>query len=114
MCNKDDNTLSNGASAQTSCASSNAGNAYLCSDYQPRPLSEDLSIGFAIMKDGRDCCECFELTWLDGPASGKHMQVQVINEGGDDTDVIIVTPGGGIGPNIKGCDSQYGFSNYDW
>jgi len=46
---------------------------------------------------------------------GKKVQVQVINEGGTvengSRQFIILTPGGGVGPNAKGCTEQWG---YDW
>jgi hypothetical protein len=112
VCDKNDNplSLSNGASVQTSCASG-GGNGYLCSDYSPRPVSEDLSYAFAVMNEARDCCKCFELQWTNGPAAGKRVQVQMINVGGDSTDITLVVPGGGVGPNTRGCEAQYG---YDW
>lgn len=71
-------------------------------------MAEDLSYGFAVMNSSRTCCSCYELTWLDGPAAGKRMQVQKINSGGSVNDVIIVVPGGGVGPNPQGCDNQFG------
>lgn len=45
------------------------------------------------------------------------MQVQIINIGGDKTtsganDLIIYTPGGGVGPVYDGCRQQYGKSWY--
>ncbi|KAK0742740.1 RlpA-like double-psi beta-barrel-protein domain-containing protein-containing protein [Schizothecium vesticola] len=63
-----------------------------------------------------NCCKCFELAWTDGPAVGKRLRVQVVNEGGNSTTAnsrtfMILTPGGGVGPNIQGCEAQYG---YDW
>ena len=39
------------------------------------------------------------------------MQVQVINDGGETDngrEFVLLTPGGGVGPNEKGCTSQYG------
>lgn len=114
VCDKDDQVLSQskGNSEQSSCSSS-AGNAYLCSHYAPEPQTEDFSYGFAITDGSENCCKCFELTWTDGPARDKRMQVQVINEGGstdNGRDFIILMPGGGVGPNTKGCDNQFGSS----
>ena len=58
------------------------GTAYFCDIYSPIPVSEQLSYGFAIMRDKTSCCKCFELTWRSGtPAAGKKMQVQVLNIG---------------------------------
>jgi hypothetical protein len=74
-----------------------------------------MSLGFAITDGIENCCKCFELTWTDGPSAGKKMQVQVINEGGNTENnsrqFIILTPGGGVGPNQQGCNEQFG---YDW
>lgn len=41
------------------------------------------------------------------------MVVQAINVGGvggdvKKEDIIVMTPGGGVGPNAKGCAAQYG------
>jgi hypothetical protein len=63
------------------------------------------------MSDVRDCCECFELMWTGGPSAGKRIQVQMINTGASGTDIALIIPGGGVGPNTKGCETQYG---YDW
>lgn len=115
VCDKNDQVLSQsqGNSEQSSCASSNAGNAFLCSHYSPEPQTEDFSYGFAITDGSENCCKCFELTWTDGPARDKRMQVQVINEGGstdNGRDFIILMPGGGVGPTAKGCQAQFGIS----
>ncbi|KAK0625881.1 RlpA-like double-psi beta-barrel-protein domain-containing protein-containing protein [Immersiella caudata] len=117
ICGKNDRPLSNNDADRvaSSCASSNAGNGFLCSAYQARPVANDLSYGFAITDGIENCCKCFELTWTDGAAVGKRIQVQVINEGGSVQEgvrqFIILTPGGGVGPNDKGCTEQWG---YDW
>ncbi|KAK3356418.1 family 45 glycosyl hydrolase [Lasiosphaeria hispida] len=117
VCGKNDRALSasNGEKENTACASSNAGNAFLCSAYQARPVSDTLSYGFAVTDGVENCCKCFELQWTDGPSVGKKIQVQVINEGGNvengSRQFIILTPGGGVGPNPKGCNDQFG---YDW
>jgi len=116
ICGKDDKPLSAAeADRQPSSCSATAGNGFLCSAYQPRPVSETLSYGFAITDGIENCCKCFELQWIDGPASGKKVQVQVINEGGNTENnsrqFILLTPGGGVGPNDKGCSTQFG---YDW
>lgn len=71
--------------------------------------------GFVVGFSGSDCCKCFDLTWTSGQARGKTMTVQSINVGnpfGDVTakDFVILTPGGGVGPNDAGCRYQYGTS----
>lgn len=119
VCSKDDEPFSNarGPGSESSCSSgSNANSAgYLCSDYQPRPVSEELAYGFVVTDGVENCCKCFELQWTDGPAVGKRMEVQAINSGGDtengSRDFIILSPGGGVGPNKRGCDNQF---TYDW
>ncbi|KAJ9132943.1 Barwin-like endoglucanase [Coniochaeta hoffmannii] len=117
VCDKSDNFLSTstGASAPSGCNADGKGTGFLCSDYSPRPVSEDLSYGFAITNGVENCCKCFELMWTDGNAAGKRMQLQVVNSGGSVTggvrQFIVLTPGGGVGPNTQGCDGQWG---YDW
>ncbi|CAI4210520.1 unnamed protein product [Parascedosporium putredinis] len=120
VCNKDDQPYNNDQSnsVASSCGESSEGAnlGYLCSDYQPRPVAENLAYGFAITDGIENCCKCFELQWTEGPAAGKKMQVQIINEGGSVSesgtrDFILLTPGGGVGPNSQGCSAQYGL---DW
>jgi hypothetical protein len=117
VCGKDNNVLATrqGQDEASSCTRDRAGNAYLCSDYSPRPMAEDWSYAFVITEGAENCCKCFELTWEDGPARGKRLVTQVINTGGKEEagvrDWIVLTPGGGVGPNTAGCNSQFG---YDW
>lgn len=61
------------------------------------------------------CCKCYQLTWTSGNAKGKQMIVQSINSFGEagsgdvkPSDIVIMTPGGGNGPNDSGCRNQYG------
>ncbi len=100
------------------------GNGYLCDSYQPIPISDDLSYGFAIQvsenqrEDNPNCCRCYDLMWLSGNAAGKRMIVQVLTPGGagdpiKKDDLIIMTPGGGVGPLNAGCRAQYG-NQYSW
>lgn len=120
ICSKDDAPLppTEADSRISSCDASNPGNAFTCSSFQPRPVSDTLTYAFAVTKGMDNCCKCFELAWTDGPAVGKKLRVQVINEGNGTTATtansrtfMILTPGGGVGPNIQGCETQYGF---DW
>jgi len=112
--NNDPFSIASGLTEKPGCGQS--GNAYLCDTYSPVAVSENLSYGFAIMRNKTNCCKCFELQWRSGtPAAGKKMQVQIINIGGDKTtdstnDLIIYTPGGGVGPVYDGCRLQYGKS----
>ncbi len=110
-----------GAQAASACA---AGSGFLCDSYQPIPVSDDLSYGFAIQvsdsqrEDSPHCCKCYEVLWLSGQAAGKKMVVQIVTPGGSGgpvkkDDLIILTPGGGVGPFDAGCKSQYG-TKYAW
>ncbi|KAK3377633.1 beta-1,4-endoglucanase [Podospora didyma] len=110
VCNINNGPLSNSLTAQSGCS---GGAAYLCDSYMPVPATETMSYGFAIMNGNGNCCKCFQLTWTSGNAKGKSMVVQAINlfdATGDvkNGDIVILTPGGGSGPNEVGCRSQYG------
>jgi hypothetical protein len=77
------------------------------------PVTDTLSYGFAVINGAANCCKCFQLTWTSGAARGKQMVVQAINlfEPSGDVkagDVVVLTPGGGSGPNEVGCRAQYG------
>ncbi|KAK0672626.1 family 45 putative glycoside hydrolase [Cercophora samala] len=129
VCNKSNQPLSTnaGVSAVTGCqANVNTNNAaYLCDTYQPIPVSNDLSYGFAIQvqdsqaADHPNCCKCYQLQWLNGGAANKTMIVQVVTPGGAGGDVkrgdmIILTPGGGVGPlGAAGCNGMYG-GGFNW
>jgi hypothetical protein len=114
VCNRNDQEITGVTSANinnyaSSCATQSAQNqAYLCSDYQPWPVSTDLSMGFVIMEDTRDCCECFQITWLTGPIAGRAMQAQMISNGAPAGEVLVVVPGGGVNDNQLGCQRQFG------
>ncbi len=76
-------------------------------------MADSWSYAFAITDGSENCCRCFDLRWSDGPAAGKRVVVQVINEGGSvgtdgSRDFILLMPGGGVGPNPTGCNSQFG------
>lgn len=118
VCDVDDQPFSDDRSnsVDSSCSESgDTSSGFLCSDYQPWPVSEELAYGFAITDGIENCCKCYELQWTEGDAAGKRMQVQIINEGGSvengSRDFVLLTPGGGVGPNQSGCDAQFG---YDW
>ena len=98
------------------CDKDKPGQASLCSDYQPKPISNDLSYAFALTKGSEYCCSCYELRWTDGAGKGKRLLTQVISMGGSvdqGRQFIILTPGGGVGRNEGGCKALYGNDWYD-
>jgi hypothetical protein len=111
VCDINNNRIGDGLNASTGCDS--GGKGYLCDAYMPTPNSDSLAYGFATMVGNNKCCKCYQLTWTSGNANGKTMIVQAINTGsasGDvgQNDIILLTPGGGVGPNSAGCRYQYG------
>jgi len=128
VCDKNDNPLDReaGRTARSTCEGGSSDTGFLCADYSPIPISDDLSYGFAFhigtdfSAQNPNCCKCFEVQWVSGAAGekNKRMVVQVISPGGAGGDVvagdlIIMTPGGGLGPVGSACSAQYG-SGYDW
>ena len=112
-CDINNELLSDGSTATSGCDEN--GKAYLCDDYSPKPVSENLSYGFAVLYDNESCCKCYRLTWTDGKAAGKSMIVQSINIFSETDkisvsrdDIVILTPGGGVWGSGSGCMSQYG------
>ena len=96
----------------------------MCDEFQPVPVSEDLTYGFvyqvgdAQTENHPNCCKCLEITWQSGPSQGKQMIAQVVTPGGPGGDIkrndlIILVPGGGLGPLNGGCPAQYG-KNIKW
>jgi len=96
----------------------------MCDTYQPIPVANDFSYAFAIQvsdnqnADNANCCKCYEVWWTTGGALNKTMIVQIVTPGGAGGDVkrndlIILTPGGGVGPLSTGCTSQYG-NGFTW
>ena len=123
VCDKNNKVqeLQAGIRANTGCS---GGSAYMCDTYAPIPVSDDLAYGFAIHVtdnqngDNPSCCKCHEVRWLTGAAANKTMVVQIVTPGGSGGDVkkndlILLTPGGGVGPLSSGCTSQYG-NSYSW
>jgi len=109
VCDINNNPLTKPLDTQSGCAS---GTGYLCDLYAPVPVSDELSYGFATMPTA-NCCKCFQVTWKSGAAAGKQMIVQVVNNFNatkdlKSNDIVILTPGGGNGPNENGCRNQYG------
>jgi hypothetical protein len=96
----------------------------MCDSFQPTPVADDLSYGYAIQvsdaqtENHPNCCKCYEITWLNGGAEGKRMIAQVLTPGGSAGDIrrddlILLVPGGGLGPLNQGCPNQYG-RNVNW
>ncbi|SPO04380.1 uncharacterized protein DNG_07065 [Cephalotrichum gorgonifer] len=123
VCDRDNNPLASdvGRGTSSTCEGANSDSGFLCHDYSPIPVSDELSYGFAIQVGGNinadnpNCCRCYELEWLD---RNKKMIVQTVYPGGAAGDVrandlIILTPGGGLGPVGRACSAQYG-SGYNW
>jgi hypothetical protein len=112
------------AGMQSTSGCSNGGNSYMCADFQPVPIEQNIAYGFAIQVGGSrtgdnpNCCKCYEVEWRSNAARGKKMIVQVVTPGFTAgsvkvNDLIILTPGGGVGPDSSGCAKQYGDS-YRW
>lgn len=78
-------------------------------------------MGGAASADNPYCCRCYEAEWLSGAAAGRTMVLQVVNiadgagPAGDvaEGDLIVLTPGGGVGPWTAGCTAQYGLRYED-
>ena len=128
VCDRDNNPLERdaGRASSSTCEGARSDDGFLCQDYSPIPVSEELSYGFAIQVGGNlngdnpNCCRCYEVEWLEGAAGDKdkRMIVQTVYPGGEGGDVvsddlIILTPGGGLGPVGSACRAQYG-RDYDW
>ncbi|KAG8849485.1 hypothetical protein FRB91_009852 [Serendipita sp. 411] len=106
------NTL--GPDVKSGC---DGGSAFTCADNQPWAVSDSLAYGFAAVKlsgssESQWCCQCYQLTFTSGPASGKTMIVQATNTGGDlgSNHFDLLMPGGGVGI-FNGCNAQYGSWN---
>ncbi|KAG8794664.1 hypothetical protein FRC16_010411 [Serendipita sp. 398] len=111
-CDSMQNTL--GPDVKSGC---DGGSAFTCADNQPWAVSDSLAYGFAAVKlsgssESQWCCQCYQLTFTSGPASGKTMIVQATNTGGDlgSNHFDLLMPGGGVGI-FNGCNAQYGSWN---
>lgn len=79
-CDKSDNPLTD-ASVASGCS---GGSAYMCSDQSPWAVSDSLAYGFAAVSASKqECCQCYQLSFTSGAASGKKMIVQATNTGSD-------------------------------
>lgn len=93
------------------------GTSYTCADNAPWAVSDSLAYGFAAVHisggtESTWCCQCYQLTFTSGPASGKSLVVQATNTGGDlnTNQFDLLIPGGGVGI-FNGCANQYGSWN---
>jgi hypothetical protein len=110
------------SSRDTKNACESGGSAYMCWDGAPWSAGDRLSYGFVAASGANyQCGRCFHIqfngTGHNGnnagvqSLNGKHMIVQVINNGGvaqDQFDLLI--PGGGVG-EFNACDTQWGSSD---
>jgi hypothetical protein len=115
-CDKNNNNIQDFA-AKSAC---DGGTAYACASHAPRVVNSNLSYGFAAVKlagssESQWCCQCYELTFTDGAASGKKFVVQAVNTGGDlgDNHFDLLIPGGGVGI-YNACSDQYNAPADGW
>jgi hypothetical protein len=115
-CNQQNQSLSDN-NARNACES--GGSAFMCWSGAPWSVGGQLSYGFAAASGGNYVCgRCYHIqfngTGHNGTnpgvtaINGKHMIVQIINNGGvaqDQFDLLI--PGGGVGL-LNACDDQWG------
>ena len=116
-CNKQNQSLEGNYEARNACES--GGSAYMCWDGHPWAVSDKLAYGFAAASGGNYVCgRCFQLQFTgsghDGNnagvqgLNGKTMIVQVINNGGVESNQFdLLIPGGGVGL-LNACTDQWG------
>ncbi|HEY3496251.1 MAG TPA: hypothetical protein VGK73_16240 [Polyangiaceae bacterium] len=119
-CNQQNQTLGDN-DARNACES--GGTAFMCWNGAPWQVGDQLSYGFAAASGPNyQCGRCFHVQFDGGTHNagmnpgaqslvGKHMIVQVINNGGvaqDQFDILI--PGGGVGL-LNACTNQWGTSD---
>jgi len=117
-CDMSNNSLGGNYDAKNSCE--NGGTAFMCWSGSPWQVSSTLSYGFAAASGGNYACgRCYQIQFTGTnntngdhkgvPAlSGKTMIVQVINNGGVQSNQFdILIPGGGVGA-LNGCSKQWG------
>ncbi|HTQ04011.1 MAG TPA: hypothetical protein VMI54_09145 [Polyangiaceae bacterium] len=114
-CDKSDNTLSDN-NATNACQG--GGTAFMCWKDAPWAVGDDLAYGFAAASGSNYVCgRCFHIQFDGGTHNGgmqaasaslkgKHMIVQVINNGGVQNDQFdLLIPGGGVGA-LNACTSN--------
>jgi hypothetical protein len=119
-CNLQNQSLGSNYGARNACES--GGTAFMCWNGAPWSVGEQLSYGFAAASGGNyRCGACYHIqfngTGHNGTnpgvqaINGKHMIIQIINNGGvaqDQFDLLI--PGGGVGA-LNACDDQWAGAN---
>ncbi len=118
-CSQSDQTLSDN-NATNACQ--HGGSAFMCWSDSPWAVGDNLSYGFAAASGSNYVCgRCFHLQF-DGTSQngngmstqnvkGKHMIVQVINNGGvQNNQFDLLIPGGGVGA-LNACTTQWGTSD---
>ncbi len=121
-CNKSDQSLGGNFTATNACEGDQSG-AYMCHDFGPWAVSNNLAYGYAAVKMGSDYCgKCYQIQFTGSSHTansdpgaqslvGKTMIVQAINTGGvDGTQFDLLIPGGGVG-DYNACSSQWGSSD---
>jgi hypothetical protein len=115
-CDQQNQSLGSNYDAKNGCES--GGTAFMCYDFAPWAVSDQLAYGF-VAYNGARCGQCFQVQF-DGTShnggaesgstalTGKQMIVQVINIGGIEQDQLdLLIPGGGVGA-MNGCSTQWG------
>lgn len=108
---------------KSSCPNGNNGSAFMCWNFGPWAVSDNLAYGFAAISKGGDYCgRCYQLQFTGkshnasvdtGSAglAGKTMIVQAINNGGvEGNQFDLLIPGGGVG-DFNACATQWGTSS---
>ncbi|XP_030763222.1 endoglucanase-like [Sitophilus oryzae] len=104
------------------------GSSYMCNNQQSVVINSTLAYGFAaamfISPPENMCCTCFLLSFQKGEwgdCSGKQMVVQITNTGagssnssGDQNNIEVAMPGGGVGYYTEGCKTQWNAPDLGW
>ncbi|KAL8993127.1 MAG: hypothetical protein Q9169_006583 [Polycauliona sp. 2 TL-2023] len=112
-CDINDKPLANGVTEQSGCT---GGGAFMCSDQSPWAVNDNLAYGFAaVTASNPTCCQCYKLTFTDGPIKDKSMIVQATNTGNDvsGTQFDLAIPGGGFG-QFDGCSKEWKATSDVW
>jgi hypothetical protein len=119
-CSKENQSLGD-VDAKNACE--NGGSAFACWGDRPWSVGDKLAYGFAAASGGNYVCgRCYHLQFTGSShnggmnagamaLNGKHMIIQVVNNGGvaaDQFDLLI--PGGGVGA-LNACSNQWGSSD---
>jgi len=119
-CDANDNPQGKGNNVKNACES--GGNSFMCYDYEPwvDPNNSYVAYGFAAASGSNYVCgRCFEVQFNGSGHDGvnnnlgqKTMYLQVINNGGVQSNQFdILIPGGGVGA-LNACGKEWG-SNTD-